>query len=269
MGENRPDGVRAQNQLASAARRTGDSTRAMNAKIATFGLLALFAVALGAPWMWFHVGVKPQERLLAFQTRTEVEGFRFVTEPVSPQVADSLQTTNLLSGRFESGVERFSVFAADWRADSKLSINVLGHTPDICWVRSGSKAIFLGQPSFIEVKQGAEKVVFECRVFQLPQGQGLEMVAWSSLVGGQPLEEGFRFQSPGGSVPDRSLPPDTNGRNRRLNIFVAGLLDRRAASKPQQFVRFSTSVTDNWKVGFHRLAWFATQWLVIDAKSGS
>jgi hypothetical protein len=261
--------VCAQNQAAYATGRAKDSAGAMSAKMSPFRVLALFAVALAAPWMWFHVGVNPQERLLAFQTRTEVEGFRFVTESVSPQVADSLQTTNVVSGRFESGLERFSVFAADWRADSKVSMNVLGHTPDICWVRSGSKAIFLGQPSFIEVQLGAEKVIFECRVFQLPQGQGMEMVAWTSLVGGQPLEEGFRFQPPGGPIPDRSLTPDANGRNRRLNIFVAGLLDRRAASKPQQFVRFSTSVTDNWKVGFHRLAWFATHWLVIDAKSGS
>jgi hypothetical protein len=236
----------------------------MNAKIATFGLLAVFAVALGAPWMWFHVGVKPPERPLAFQTRTEVEGFRFVPELVSPQVADILQTTNLMSGRFESGRERFSVFAADWRADSKVSMNVLGHTPDICWVGSGSQAISLGQPSFIEVQLGAARVVFECRVFQLPQGKGLEMVAWSSLVGGQPLEEGFRFQ-PDPAPEDLSrLLQARNARTRGLNSLVRALASRQPGTSDKQFVRFSTSVTDDWKMGLQRLVWFATHWLVIE-----
>jgi hypothetical protein len=239
----------------------------MNGKFATQKALLVFAIALAAPWLWFHVGVTPPDRFLALGKHTNLAGLRFVPEPMDRQIADILKTTNLISGRFESERQRFSVFAADWLGGCGKSTGELGHTPDICWVATGYKAVSLGQPSSFKIRLGAETVVFECRVFQLPDGYRLEMVAWSSILGGLPLEEGFMFQSETTKEnPAISILSQNNARMRGINTLIRSLQTRKTSAGGKQFVRFSTAVTDDWENCLSRLEQFAASWLYIDVQ---
>jgi hypothetical protein len=227
-------------------------------------LIAFFAVAVAGPWAWFHVGTRAPEEMLRFDTRTNIAGYRFRESPVGAKEMEILANTNLFNGNYEGPGGRISAFAAEWEARNREQMGVLGHTPDICWVGAGFTLASLGEPAFLEAEFAGRKIPFECRVFRAPDGRTLEMVAWCSLVSGQVLEEGFRFQperNDGGNAAQRQYE---YGRVRRLNAAFSAIQKRRAGDGTKQFVRFSTPVTGDWRPAYERLRTFATQWLVLE-----
>ena len=235
--------------------------------LSIWSMTGLFAAAIAAAWAWFHVGVTPPEKSYVFRTRAEVPGYKFTAVPVGEQAQEILATTNLVNGQFEGpGKDRYTVFAADWAAKGSKQMGVLGHTPEICWVGSGFQLTSLGEPPFMEVLLGGEKIALECRVFRTPDGRSLEMVAWGSLVSGQPLEEGFRFQPDREKKSTGSLDQAANSRTRGMNTLVKALASRQPGDGTKQFVRFSTPVTSNWKESFQRMERFAVQWLDLEVQ---
>jgi hypothetical protein len=161
------------------------------------------------------------------------------------------------------------VFSASWAAKGAKQMGVLAHTPDICWVGAGFKVVHLGEPAFMELDLNGERFPLECRVFRAPDQKSVEMVAWCSLVSGQLLEEGFRFQAtrePGSeaSTGNAETRQSNNSRTRGMNSFARALVTRQPGDGTKQFIRFSTPVSGDWKESYQRLERFARQWLELE-----
>lgn len=227
-------------------------------------MAGVFVVAVAAGWAWFHVGITPPEKSYSIHAKEAVAGYKFKTIPVGDQAVETLATTNLLNGVFEGqGNDRYIVFAADWQAKGKKGMGVIAHTPEICWVGAGFSLTHIGEPAFMDVEISGEKVPFECRVFRTPDQRSVEMVAWCSVVSGQWLEEGFRYQpdrAQEGSAKERQAD---NSRVRGVNSFVRALKTRQPGDGTKQFVRFSTGVGADWKESYARLQRFAREWLEV------
>ena len=230
-------------------------------------MTALFAAAIVAAWAWFYVGVTPPEKTFVLKTRETLPGYRFTAVPIGEQAIETLATTNLVNGQFEAADhQRFTVFAADWEAKGSKQMSVLGHTPEICWVGAGFQLTSLGEPPFMEVPFGPEKLALECRVFRTPDQRSIEMVVWCSLVSGQPLEEGFRFQPKRDQSSRNQLDQASNARTRGMNSLVKAMVQRQPGDGTKQFVRFSTPVSGDWKIAYQRLEQFAGQWLDLEVQ---
>jgi hypothetical protein len=229
-------------------------------------MAALFSVALVGAWGWFYVGVTPPEKSYVLHAKESLPGYQFKPMPVGEQAIETLATTNLLNGTFEGGTagDRFMVFSASWAAKGAKQMGVLGHTPEICWVGAGFKLISMGEPAFLEVDLAGERVPLECRIFQAPDRRSLEMVAWCSVVSGQFLEEGFRFQAERGQQGESRLNQADNARIRGANSFVRALAARQPGDGTKQFVRFSTPVSGDWKESYQRLQKFSQEWLELE-----
>ncbi len=235
--------------------------------LSIWSMTALFAAAIVAAWAWFYVGVTPPEKSYVLKTRDPVPGYRFTAVPIGERAIEVLATTNLVNGQFEGpDQQRFTVFAADWAAKGSKQMGVLAHTPEICWVGAGFQLTSLGEPPFMEVTFGQEKLALECRVFRTPDQRSVEMVVWCSLVSGQPLEEGFRFQPKRDQASGSQLNQASNARTRGMNSLVKALVDRQPGDGTKQFVRFSTPVAGDWKEAYQRLERFASQWLELEVQ---
>jgi hypothetical protein len=244
---------------------SADTSTARGGSAASWIISAVFLGAIAASWAWFHVGVKPREKSYVLRSREVVPGYKFKALPVGDQAIEILATTNLVNGVFEgAGEDRFIVFAADWAAKGGKQLNVLTHTPDICWVGAGFSLMDIGEPPFMEVEFGGEKVPFECRVFRAPDQRSVEMVAWCSVAGGQWLEEGFRFQTDRKQSGSAAMRKDENARARGMNSLVKALVSRQSGDGSKQFIRFSTPVHGDWKESYERLRKFAAQWLALE-----
>lgn len=229
-------------------------------------ITGIFAIALGAAWAWFYVGVTPPEKSYVLHAKESLPGFQFKSIPVGEQAVEILATTNLLNGVFENtqDKERFMVFAANWVAKGTKQMSVLGHTPEVCWVGSGFRLVALGEPAFMEVDLNGERLVLECRVFQTPDQRSMEMVVWCSVLSGQLLEEGFRFQSDRDQMGHLRINQAANARLRGMNSIIRALVTRQPGDGTKQFVRFSTPVSGDWKDSFKRLERFAEKWLELE-----
>jgi hypothetical protein len=237
----------------------------MRPSLSIWSMTALFAAAIVAAWAWFYVGVTPPEKSFVLKARENLPGYRFTVVPIGDQAIETLATTNLINGQFEGpDRQRFTVFAADWAAKGSKQMSVLGHTPEICWVGAGFQLTSLGEPPFMEVTFGREKLALECRVFRTPDQRSIEMVVWCSLVSGQPLEEGFRFQPKRDDKVDPQLAQASTGRVRGMNSLIKALARRQPGDGTKQFVRFSTPVAGDWKEAYQRLERFAHQWLELE-----
>lgn len=211
----------------------------MNVRIATVSLLLV--AALGGPWAWFNLLPPAAGERFELRVARELAGYRFVAEPLSEQVKETLATTNLFNGTFY-GPNRVIVFAADWDARDSRQMTVVQHTPDECWVNSGMKVIGGLVPSRVEVPLDGRSLPFECRVFQTGAAGGRELVLWTTLLSGLPLEEGSRFVAESGGSRlgrDGRGYQDNQSRIRRSGQFLTVLKNRLKATGRKQFVRFS------------------------------
>jgi hypothetical protein len=244
---------------------SADTPTAKSGSAPSWIISAVFLGAIAASWAWFNVGVKPREKSYVLHSRETVPGYKFKALPVGEQAIETLATTNLVNGQFEGqGEDRFIVFAADWAARGDKQMSVLAHTPEICWVGAGFSLMDLGEPPFMEVEISGQKVPFECRVFRAPDQHSVEMVAWCSVVSGQWLEEGFRFQPNRKQSGDGLLRQSENARARGMNSLVKALVNRQSGDGTKQFVRFSTGVRGDWNESYQRLQKFAAEWLTVE-----
>jgi hypothetical protein len=229
---------------------------------AAAALVGAFFLPVLAAWAWFHVGVRPPADAVRLDPRTEIPGWQFTAEPVPPKAQELLATTNLLNGVFhQEGGGRVTVFAADWHASDARQLSVVQHTPDICWVSIGWVPRDLGQPQRVSLMIAGQPWPFECRVFGVPGHPDQQLVLWSTLVSGQPIEEGSRWSSEN----EITGPRDRFRSARRMagGQFISGLRERRAATGDKQFVRFSTAVSSDWQASLSELERFANGWLEV------
>ena len=226
--------------------------------------MLLFASAVGGAWSWFHVGVRAPETVLLLQARPIVPGYQFNPESVGTNAVEILSTTNLVNGTFTGPAgQRVMVFKADWLARDSKQLDVVGHTPDICWVGAGWVSYDAGQPPLVEVELEGGRMTFECRAFRGPGGVQTELVMWSTLVNGQVMEEGARFRN---FTREDEVPKErmaTAARRRGANLLVRSIRDRIPATGDKQFVRFSVPLRGEWQPALEQLKTFAVAWLSV------
>lgn len=226
-------------------------------------IIALFLLGPAGAWAWFHLGTRPPEVAYEFAVRPAVPGFTFTAVPVGEKEMDVLATTNLVNGEFSDGTRRFTVFAADWKAETAKQMAVVQHTPDVCWVGAGFRPVTGRAPTATPFTLDGVEIPFQLRVFEMPGASRQELTVWCTLVGGQILEEGFRFSGPVDSG-DRSDDEALRLAKRVLqaNQFFRNVQARTASDGSKQFVRISTQV-DHGPVdeSLDALRRFAAEWV--------
>lgn len=224
----------------------------------------LFVAATAGAWAWFNVATPVREDSLEFQPRAQLPGTEFKPMPIDERDMEVLANTNLLSGRFSSkDAGDFIVFFGDWRATSARQMNVVQHTPDICWVGGGWVAVDVGQPSKIEIDFGGRKIPFECRAFRAPRSDHVELTVWCTLVSGQLFEEGERFEAEQDLKKDVRTRQASANRRRGSEQFFRVLRERIPGDGSKQFVRFSTAVRNDTPRALERLKAFGQRWLEL------
>lgn len=225
---------------------------------------ALFALAVGGPWLWFRSGAGTAESHLAFEPRTTIPGWDFRPEPVGASARETLGTSDLTNGRFSASDGRsVTVFAANWKAASLRSMSVVQHTPDICWVGAGWEPVDAGQPRQVRLTFDGEEVPFECRAFSAPGAAHRELVVWCTLVGGRILSESSLWTESPASTGTRRDRAVTAYRRVAVDQFVGNVRNRRRGSADKQFVRFSVPLRDDWSKALEEVRRFGGQWLVF------
>lgn len=247
---------------------------------------ALFLLAVGGAWGWFHLFPRSFASRLRLEPGAQVPGHAFTREPVTPAVLDMLavSTNDLVSGFFEgpggasrAPAPRFSVFYAGWSARSAREMGLVMHTPDVCWVGAGAVPVALGQPAWVELDLGGVAAPFECRVFELQPGRR-ELTLWCTLVNGQVYSDSYRFvpaapAPTGGPTGAPGMGTDlarvAAGRRVGGNQFLHAVRERVPGTGEKQFVRMSTRVDGtDWPRALERLRDFGRAWLTLTASPG-
>jgi hypothetical protein len=238
----------------------------------TWPLAALFAMAVGSAWAWFHLGPADPGPKLRFEVARGMDGFRFVEDPISPAAQATLDTTNLFNGNFiaeselPEGPQEFTTFAAQWDGSRRQSMSVVQHTPDICWVGAGWMPHDLGQPRRVDLDLHGISVPFECRVFEAPGQPQRQLVLWCTVVGGRILDEGNRWSGEDqGQSRDQQL---WSARRLSLGQWFANVRARRLGSLDKQFLRISVGVGEDWEQGLRELRRVAPLWLRVTEGGG-
>jgi len=228
-------------------------------------MLLLFLGSSVGSWAWFHISPQKYPVSYHFRPRQQVAGYEFIVDPVPEEAVEILATTNLFNGRFvREKRDHFTVFAGEWTGRDAREMSVVQHTPDICWVTSGAKPLDMGQPSVIEVPLAGEKVMFECRVFNMGRDTVPEMTIWCATATGQVLMEGGRFSGEANSEWEKRKLMNHYTRIRSMNTFLQAVKHRIPGDGSKQFVRLSTGVTGDWRVTLAQLKDFARQWLELE-----
>lgn len=233
-------------------------------------IASLFLAATGGAWAWFHVSPPVPEFSHEFLPRPTLPGSRFKAIPISAQAMETLANTNLLNGqfKFDSGGD-FTVFFGDWRARSAREMNVVQHTPDVCWVGAGWTAIDLKLPSKVELTFNGYKIPFECRAFRAPRGHHQELTLWCTLVSGQVFDEGERFESERAGTNDVRTRQSSANRRRGVEQFSQVVRQRIAGNGSKQFVRFSTEIRGDPNQSIQELVAFGQKWLELKTTHGA
>lgn len=229
-------------------------------------LNAFFFLAVTGAWAWYHVAPPAPPVRYSFSLNTNLNGFKFKSEPISEKAAKTLATTNLFNGTFYGPKgERITAFMGEWRAENSKEMSVVQHTPDVCWVGAGWMPVRSDHPSQITFDFEGTELPFEVRTFAAPSGVHRELTVWCTLVNGQVYEEIRRFASP-------DLHQDPRGRrsagSRRLaaSYLLNAISRRTAGTGDKQFIRFSATLAGDWQPVLHDLQAFAHQWLRLEVK---
>lgn len=225
-----------------------------------FGMV--FLACIGGACAWFHSGRISHESTIRYEVRPSLEGYEFRNEPITHNEQAALATTNLISGTFfGTNAADIRVFSASWNDSNGKNLSVVQHTPDLCWVKAGWLPVNLGQPKTMTLQFGSTNLEFECRSFEAPGGSVRQLVVWSTLIGGKPLQESWRFQS-SETTPQKTGWVQAN-RFLAANQFISSLLNRTPSERSKQFIRFSTPVPKDWKTAFDTLRSFGPKWIDI------
>jgi len=180
--------------------------------------------------------------------------------------------------QFLGRAQRVSIFLATWRRNSNKSIEVLGHTPEICWhnagwrqVDSGRKPQTMiefsldqagrGREPKVKEQQATVQVIFDSRTFESPVMQAREFAIWCSFLGGQPFQNH--------RIPESRLSRDQGVveifryEGRQLIRFMRMVGSRSSVRGDNQFVRLSLLSSGDAGMDEARLRDFAAHCLNV------
>jgi hypothetical protein len=228
--------------------------------------LGVFGSAVLGAWIGVQSRIRPSDNPVFFKGRTEMPEYRFQAVPLGHQVSEMLATTQLLNGHFfDSRSNRVSVFQADWKAGEGDRDNVLGHTPEICWVGGGFRNVRLGEPSQVFVELAGYRVPFRCRILTHPGLPTPEISLWAACIDGR-WDDVLLGTSADIGKPDTTLRSYLRDVGLTLSMRWSAVwrvaLHPFADSGPKQFVRLSLPVTHDWRISLADLESFAQAWLV-------
>ncbi len=227
-------------------------------------ILSLFITATGGAWAWYHVNPPEIKTFWEFAPKAQLGQAHFTPIPVGQEAMEMLSSTNLINGRFVYDDKRqFTVFFGDWRARSAREMNVVQHTPDICWVGAGWTVVDKNLPSKVDLSLDGHKVPFVCRVFGAPRGDHQELTLWCTLVGGQLYDEGERFASEQDAEEKKEIRKHASARRRALEQFTRAVQHRIASDGSKQFARFSTTIRGDPVRSLTQLVEFGERWLEL------
>jgi len=227
--------------------------------------LLVFLACIGGAYAWFHLNPDTHQSTLYFETRSQIPGYDYRIESVTPSEQSSLATTNLINGTFVgTNAEEIRVFFAKWSGSDGKNLSVVQHTPDLCWVKAGWQPVNLGQPGKMTLRFGSTNLDFECRAFEAPGGASRVLVVWATLVGGKPFQESWRFSSDKTATSEKAwLRAD---RFLAANRFFQSLIHRIPSERSKQFVRYSMTLRNDWQTGFETLRLFGPNWIELKSQ---
>jgi hypothetical protein len=142
-------------------------------------------------------------------------------------------------------------------------MNVVQHTPDICWVGAGWTPAPLDLPSTVELDFGGRKLPFECRAFHPPHSPQVELAVWCTLVSGQVFAEGERFAGELDVHAGARERQNVAGRRKARDQFLQVLRGRIPGDGTKQFVRYSTTLRGSPERALEELRRFGEVWLEL------
>lgn len=230
-----------------------------------WAFVLFFLACIGGACAWFHSGTNSRQSTLRYQARPRLEGYEYRTEPITPNEQSSLATTNLISGTFiGTNAQEIRIFFASWTESDGRNLSVVQHTPDLCWVKAGWQPVNLGQPEKMTLESGSTHLDFECRAFEAPGGAIRQLVVWSTLIGGQPYQESWRFQTSKPATPQTAwIQAD---RFLAANHFFQSVIHRTPSERSKQFVRYSIPFQEDWQTAFETLRSFGPKWIEVKSQ---
>lgn len=231
-------------------------------------LSALFFLAVGGAWGWYHISPRRFPFEYRFVPVTQVQGWKYTESQMSKTVVDILATTNLVNGSFEGPRgEKYTVFLGTWDGRDSKQLSVVAHSPDVCWVGAGWKPVTANLPEQFTIRFGTNEVPFEVSLFEAPGGGFRELTVWCTLVGGQVYEERGRFVVGEPGANNRKLSAEGARHGLRSRI-VRAIKDRIPGSGTKQFARFSVRLQGDPRRALDALSEFGGRWLNLEVRTG-
>jgi len=271
---------------------------------------AFFCTCLVGAWAWFNIPIsKPHAppHVIWLTGRTSIPGYTFVDEPLDDKTRSALGADAVINGKFvptgpggdDSRVKRrIQVYLGSWRYNNNGGGTAIPHTPDICWIGTGWKAvagnwqagrIYVSVPvntwaldfsqaydpapssvSLPKTEVRSQLLPWEFRTFQAPDSSSFELVAWVMLFGGQVFSENDEFKLASHDL-NHSVLRNTSrsgvaGRwlaaNHSLSLTARGMKARGS----KQFARISVPVGDDWLEALQEIRRFAPEWISTFSK---
>jgi hypothetical protein len=221
----------------------------------------------GFPPVWYTRSAKLGDQYW-FSPSQEVEGYRFVDQPIGEALERQLVADETFNGVFtDDAWQPVLAFMAKRYTESMNEIGLFVHTPDRCWTEGGWKIQPI-EPDYVEMELAGQPLGFERRLFV--NGSRYELVYFLGLVGGQTLP--YRLDHNLSVAMKYQLNPElehSSGTSYRLidqklwgRVFDA-FKSRRPLLGPKQFVRVSTQIEPSYlEEGDQILQKFLQKWLI-------
>jgi Protein of unknown function (DUF3485) len=221
-----------------------------------------FATAIVGAWSWFHLAPAKSTPRYHLSIQTNIPGWNFEPIPLSQEAVKTLATPNIFNGVYQNqSGERFNVFWADWSAENPREMDVLVHTPDICWTSAGWKEVPSELADSTSIKIGKNPIPFQLRTFVSPSREEQELCIWVTMINGKPFLDQYRFNIPAAATMDFRLGAAAVARQLNLGYFHHTILDRSPASNRKQFIRVSTAATSRVELTVQNLRQFVQEWI--------
>jgi hypothetical protein len=207
---------------------------------------SLFALCLAAPWLWFHFPASDNNSTpgIRFSATTNVTSMSFSPELLSESVLRLLAYPHYVNGSYKAiDGKIIRLFLVDWNQKIPHNLDVMRHTPDVCWVSSGWVPVTTISNTSLTLNVIETKLVFQSRVFATPSEKNHELVIWAALIGGRTVAE----SPPSKYEHNINLPHIVRSfwARRRLDLYYLwrGISKRDTGDRSMQYIRLSTPIS--------------------------
>jgi hypothetical protein len=241
-------------------------------KLLSIGLACIYLSSIIFANLYFS---KNEDRNVSENNKVDIKfknifsDWSFDENPLSEEVLNKLGNGDIKNGVFRNSQSSLQVryFLGKWDPSNPKQMAVVSHTPDICWVGAGWKAIDLDQPSvtyipWLDAGSGKTlEIEFQTRVFEHVLSKERELAMWCTLVDGRPIVEP-KIIDENNMVLSKNLFKRALGSLRNsqlaLNRFHTALTERKSWSGPKTFLRISMPLSDGtWSNEYENLIEFS------------